>query len=100
MEKRQVYALKQSLDSIVEPLQSSPDDPINYALRPSSTFTRGLLPAAIEVPAITSPLTEMSRVEVAFVVDAGGTVYVPQSITMKDANDIEFIFNYSLPTIV
>jgi hypothetical protein len=75
----------------------------NYQSRPASVQTRGLnAPAAdpdkLPGAGIKSPLTEVSRVEESIEVPAG-TIYVPTQITMKDANEVEFVFNFSLPTI-
>lgn len=47
-----------------------------------------------------SELTEVSRVEQSFTVDAGGTVYVPTQITMTDVSGATVIFNYTMPTVV
>jgi hypothetical protein len=78
-------------------------EPENYSTRPTTVQTRGHnAPAAdpnkLPGAAIKSPLTEVSRVEESFEVPAG-TIYVPTQITMKDVNEVEFVFNFSLPTI-
>ena len=44
-------------------------------------------------------LTEVTRLETSFVVPAGGTVYVPTSIGMQDADGNDYVYFYSQPTI-
>lgn len=52
-----------------------------------------------QTSAIASPLTEVSRVEASFIVNAGGTAYVPTQVTFRDANGEIVVFNFNLPTI-
>jgi hypothetical protein len=101
MSKSIIDAITRIVGDKTQPDQAA--DAENYSTRPSVVQTRGYnspAPDPDKLPgaALKSPLTEVSRVEESFEVPAG-TIYVPTQITMVDANEVEFVFNFALPTI-